>query len=95
MSSPLPRLKLGRVLAVSVLATLLGGAVATPVLAEDHDRGRHVVVRDRGHERRVHDWRSHGRVYYGDGVYVAPPPAVVYGPPPPPPGLNLMFSFGR
>lgn len=94
MSSPLPGSRIGRALAVSSLAIVLAGGAATPALA-DHDHDRHVVVRDRDHERRVRDWRSHGRVYYGDGVYVDPPPAVVYGPPPPPPGLNLMFSFGR
>lgn len=88
------------VLAAPVMLALLVGTTG-PALADhdDHDRGHDRGDRrewhDRDWARRDHDWRTRGRVWYGDRVYVDPPPAIVYGPPPPPPGLNLMFSFGR
>jgi hypothetical protein len=90
---------LGRAVMAAVCTLMLAGAAA-PAMADDHDRQHHDNRGWNSRERHEHDsrdraWRDHGRVYYGDRVYVDPPPAVVYGPPPPPPGLNLMFSFGR
>ena len=67
---------LKRTLAALAVAGAVGGAAATPALADDwhHDRDWN---RDR------HEWAEHHRARYVERrVIYAPPPRVVYAPPP-------------
>jgi hypothetical protein len=69
--------KVRRVVGFGLLAALLGGAVAVPAYADDHDR--------RGHD----DHRDRHRGYdNAPAVYYTAPP-VVYAPP----GASVNLSF--
>ena len=93
----------GKIIVGLILASMIGGVSALPVLGQDHRRSAHPAQdryerRDRDRDRyerrdRDRDAYYHRRVYrdHGPDRRVYAPPAIVIEPPPPPPGIHIFL----